>query len=182
MYYYNSLNVRVLLLVRDPRGTMQSRKHKKWCPGNPDCEDPARLCRDLVDDHKSVKKLLAEFPTRYKVVRYEDFSMDPLNNTIKLFKFFGFSLHDNVTQFLDTHTKTNMGNAYSTFRDSKTAPFHWLEQLNMSEVERIQSVCGEAMRLWGYRLVHSEEDLKTFHSSASLDLGHWDIHSGIKLY
>jgi hypothetical protein len=43
-----SLNVRVLLLVRDPRGTMESRNHRDWCPGNPDCEDPAKLCSDLV--------------------------------------------------------------------------------------------------------------------------------------
>lgn len=29
-----SLNVRIVLLIRDPRGSLQSRKHRIWCPGN----------------------------------------------------------------------------------------------------------------------------------------------------
>lgn len=28
-----ALNVKIVLLVRDPRGTIQSRKHRDWCPG-----------------------------------------------------------------------------------------------------------------------------------------------------
>ena len=78
-----SLNVKILLLVRDPRGTMESRKHRvnfvfenhklnfmfhiqDWCPNNPDCEDPARLCQDLKEDYYSFQKLSAKFPDRYK--------------------------------------------------------------------------------------------------------------------
>ena len=34
----SSLNVRILLLIRDPRGFLQSRKHRVWCPGNADCK------------------------------------------------------------------------------------------------------------------------------------------------
>ena len=60
------LNVRVLLLVRDPRGTMESRKHRDWCPGNKDCEDPARLCQDLQSDYESFQTLSQQFPGRYK--------------------------------------------------------------------------------------------------------------------
>lgn len=60
------LNVRVLLLVRDPRGTMESRKHRDWCPGNKDCEDPARLCQDLISDYEAFQTLSKQFPGRYK--------------------------------------------------------------------------------------------------------------------
>ena len=43
--------------MRDPRGTIASRHHREdWCPGNPDCEDPERLCSDLESDyHTSIK-------------------------------------------------------------------------------------------------------------------------------
>ena len=61
-----SLNVKIILLIRDPRGTMESRKHRVWCPNNPDCEEPARLCQDLKEDYHSFKKLSSEYPDRYK--------------------------------------------------------------------------------------------------------------------
>jgi len=157
-----SLNVRVLLLVRDPRGTIQSRKHRTWCPGNPDCEDPKLLCQDLVDDYHSFQVLKSEYPDRYMTFRYEDFSMNPVENTQKVFNFFGLSVHSTVTAFLDSHTKTNKGGVSSTFRDSKSAPFKWREQLTMQEVTRIQDSCKEAMQLWGYARVEEGSKLKTF--------------------
>ena len=60
------LSVRVLLLVRDPRGTLESRKHRSWCPGHPDCEDPARLCQDLESDYQAYQALSKLFPGRYQ--------------------------------------------------------------------------------------------------------------------
>ena len=60
-----SLNVKVLLLVRDPRGTLQSRLHRTWCPGKPDCDQAEMLCSDLVDDYRAAKVLLKEFPDKF---------------------------------------------------------------------------------------------------------------------
>jgi len=165
----HSLNVKVLLLVRDPRGTIQSRKHRDWCPGNPDCEDPALLCADLVSDYHAVKQLSKQFPGRYKVFRYEDFSMNPTNNTADVFKFFGFSVHQKVLDFLDSHTKSNKGGVSSTFRDSKTAPFKWREKLSMAEVVSIQVKCEEAMKLWGYKILTDAEELRTFDPVLNLE-------------
>jgi len=166
--------VKVLLLVRDPRGTIQSRKHRDWCPGNPDCEDPAKLCGDLVSDYHSAKRLIKQFPDRYSVARYEDFSMDPYNNSVSLFKFFGYTMHTRVKEFLDTHTKVNKGGVSSTFRDSKTAPFKWRERLTKEEVFTIQESCKEAMDLWGYRLLGEEDDLSEL--QAVIDLEHFTLH------
>ena len=39
------------------------------------------------------------------------------------------------------------GDAMSTFRDSKTAPLRWRHEMAMTEVEKIQEVCGEAMKV-----------------------------------
>ena len=64
--------------------------------------------------------------------------MDPYNNTKEIFDFFGFSFHKKVVEFLDTHTKTNIGGVSSTFRDSKTAPFKWREKLSKAEVLEVQ--------------------------------------------
>lgn len=58
--------MRIVFLVRDPRGTMQSRKHKKWCEKHPDCENPENLCRDLVSDYEAAVELKKEFPSTFK--------------------------------------------------------------------------------------------------------------------
>ena len=60
------LNVKVVLLVRDPRGTLESRSHRNWCSGHPDCQDPARLCQDLESDFKAYQSLSRRFPDRYR--------------------------------------------------------------------------------------------------------------------
>ena len=62
------MNLKVLVLVRDPRGTMESRRHRDWCPGNPDCEDPEMLCRDMVDDFRAAEKLVKLYPGRIRSV------------------------------------------------------------------------------------------------------------------
>ena len=106
---------------------------------------------------------------RSRVFRYEDFSMDPHNNTRDVFSFFNFKVHSRVTKFLDSHTKANKGGVSSTFRDSKTAPFKWREQLSRAEVTQIQEKCGEAMRLWGYRRMSADDDLPTFEPVLKLE-------------
>ena len=66
--YIDSLGVRMVLLVRDPRGTLQSRKHREWCPGNPDCFEPIRLCTDLVADYSAAVRLTMKYPHRFRYV------------------------------------------------------------------------------------------------------------------
>ena len=62
----SALNVQVLLLVRDPRGTLQSRKHRTWCPGKPDCDQPEHLCTDLVNDYYAAQQLMKDHPERIR--------------------------------------------------------------------------------------------------------------------
>ncbi|RZC32824.1 carbohydrate sulfotransferase 5, partial [Asbolus verrucosus] len=59
------LNVKVLLLMRDPRGTLQSRKHRDWCPGQPDCDKPNLLCADMVSDYSAAIQLKKLYPDRF---------------------------------------------------------------------------------------------------------------------
>ncbi|XP_055923815.1 carbohydrate sulfotransferase 5 [Eupeodes corollae] len=158
-----SLNVRLLLLVRDPRGTMQSRKHRLWCPGNPDCDEASNLCNDLIDDYKSAEVLIKKYPSRFRTLRYEDLSVNPYEVTLEILQYFGLPFDPMVEEFLDTHTKLNIGGVSSTFRDSKSAPFHWKNDLSIEEIENIQETCTKAMELWGYRHVDtSVEFTKSF--------------------
>lgn len=146
-----SLNIRVVLLIRDPRGTLQSRKHREWCPGKPDCDDPAALCHDMVADYYAAQILEKKYPAKFKAVRYEDLSLDPYKQTQEILDFYGLPFDPLVEEFLDSHTRSDIGGVSSTFRDSKSAPFHWQHELSFDEIDDIQQSCTKAMQLWGYR-------------------------------
>jgi len=105
----SSLNVQVLLLVRDPRATLQSRKHRVWCPGKPDCDQPERLCSDLVNDYYAAQQLMKKHPKRIRVIRYEDFCQDIKTNAESLLEFFGFKMHPRVAKFIESHTHLDLG-------------------------------------------------------------------------
>lgn len=86
--------------------------------------------------------------------------MDPYRGAMSLFEFFQLYMHPKVLKFLESHTKTNVGGASSTFRDSRNAPFHWRQDLNFSEVQNIEEQCVQAMKLWGYARAHNETSLR----------------------
>ena len=60
--------MRIILLVRDPRGTISSRQSesvRKWCSGRPDCDKPERLCGDLETDYHTAVKFSVKYPDRF---------------------------------------------------------------------------------------------------------------------
>lgn len=157
----DALNVKIVLLVRDPRGIIQSRKHREWCPGQPDCDSSEILCNDMVLDFKAAEIFTKKYPKKFKAIRYEDLSMDPFTVTKDILNFYGLPFDPEVEEFLDSHTRADIGGVSSTFRDSKTAPFHWMRDLSFDEVEQIQLNCVKAMSLWGYKETDDEEALLT---------------------
>ena len=52
---------------------------------------------------------------------------------------------------------------YGHFRDSKTAPYHWKNDLPFSRIQEIQDDCAEALDLWGYHSYKTQEELETVH-------------------
>lgn len=72
-----------------------------------------------------------------RTLRYEDLSLNPYEMTKDILKFYGLPFDPNVEGFLDSHTKLDIGGVSSTFRDSKSAPFHWTKDLSYSEVNII---------------------------------------------
>ncbi|XP_060524000.1 carbohydrate sulfotransferase 5-like [Cylas formicarius] len=144
------LNTKVILLVRDPRGTLQSRRHRDWCPGEPDCDRPDLLCADMVSDYSAAIKFNKMYSRRFRTLRYEDLSLSPYKVVQDLFDWIGINVHPEIKEFLDTHTTVNVGGVSSTYRDSKNVPFHWKNDLNYTEIQSIEATCEEAMKLWGY--------------------------------
>ncbi|XP_021956273.1 carbohydrate sulfotransferase 6 isoform X1 [Folsomia candida] len=151
----DALNLRVLFLVRDPRGSLLSRRNLTWCQKSPDCFDTSRVCADMVADFKAGAKLRDKYPGQIKFIRYEDLMMNVEPEIKSILRFFRLDYHPDIQNFIASHTVTRVGNDFSTFRDSKTMPFHWIDHYlqdnNDSHVlQNIETQCQEAMNLWGY--------------------------------
>lgn len=146
-----SLNVRIIFLVRDPRGLMLSRKRCKWCHGNADCDNLSTVCNDMMFDYHSASSLQMKYPLRFKVIRYEELSLNPFKITEEILKFYGLPFNEMVRKYLESHTKQHIGNIYSTFRDSALTPFRWMQNLTYEEIDEIQTGCSRSMELWGYK-------------------------------
>lgn len=151
-----TLNVRIVYLVRDPRATMQSRKRCEWCPGNPDCDHIPNVCEDLVSDYYAATNLSMKYPRRFTVLRYEELSLDPFSVTENILDFYGLPFDRKVRAFLASHTVSDIGSIYSTYRDSKSTPFRWMDEVSFQEIDSIQTSCKKAMQFWGYKRMEME--------------------------
>lgn len=96
----NKLNLKVLLLVRDPRGVYNSRLHQEWCVNGQDCIDLGLMCKRMVDDYKAVKKLNINYPGKLLVIRYEDLVSWPYKTTEKVFNFLNIPVTSDVLDYL----------------------------------------------------------------------------------
>lgn len=126
--------MRLVYLVRDPRGTLKSRESRPWCQNQIDCADAATLCQDLESDYQTARNLIRRFPTRFSAIRYEDLSKEPFKMMKNILKFYGLPFDDSVKKYLNTHTKESIGGAISTQRNSTAAPFNWITTLQHNQV------------------------------------------------
>ncbi|XP_076068006.1 carbohydrate sulfotransferase 1-like isoform X2 [Oratosquilla oratoria] len=153
------LDVRLLYLVRDPRGVFNSRRSSvKWCK-TPDCNDPSGICQDMHEDFHAALQLRKDFPGRVYILRYEDLALNPSNKTASLLDHLGFDFDPKMKSFLASHTTKNFDKPWSTTRESATRVTYWASKLPIGVVSDIQKVCKDAMAELGYRSVNSTNNI-----------------------
>ncbi|CAH0600657.1 unnamed protein product [Chrysodeixis includens] len=155
------LNLKVLLLIRDPRGVMESRHHRSWCQPAPDCWDPSLVCADMISDYVAAGRLLQQYPDRLMVLRYEELALKPNVTAHRILKFLKVDNTPQMSEFLQTHTNVEVAGVSSTYRVSRDVPFRWKNILDFDYVEKVQMACKEAMLLWGYRLAYNATHMRS---------------------
>lgn len=154
-----SLNARIIYLVRDPRGVINSRIDTvKWCK-TADCIDPNYLCKDMDEDLKAAYEMQKAFPGRVYILRYEDMSLNPVNKTRELLTFLGLDFDPHMEQFLTSHTTKNYDKPWSTSRDSKTRVTYWASKLGREKLLEVQSACKVVMPKFGYLPINSTSNI-----------------------
>ena len=90
--------------------------------------------------------------------------MDIWNKSQELFSFLGFDLSNASRKYLIDHTQKEpkvKPEVWNTFRNPKETPFHWMQSLTFEQILKVQKDCHRALKLWGYRVMNTKEDLKT---------------------
>ncbi|XP_063289372.1 carbohydrate sulfotransferase 5-like [Pelobates fuscus] len=177
------LDLRIVHLVRDPRAVVSSRQYftlidddrivyrdgisdqgrnKNKTPNA--TEVMAKICRSQVSMHEEGRGS-TNFPLgRYMLVRLEDLAWDPLSNVDKVFSFVGLTMTPEIRHWVHNITHHEIasepGGFMSYSKEAKNVMDHWRKRLDFSIVKEIQSVCQEAMDMFGYLPVESEADLK----------------------
>ncbi|XP_054933979.1 carbohydrate sulfotransferase 1-like [Dermacentor andersoni] len=152
-------NVRVVHVVRDPRGIYASRRALDWCANNEECGSPEVLCSHMRQDIEDFRKLTAKLSSsRTVTVRFEDLVGDPYKEAKRLYSHLGLKYGHSVALYLQKHTvatKADMQNPYSTRRNASTVIDSWKGNLSAKIIGKIESVCGDVMRKLGYEPLQS---------------------------
>ena len=163
--------VKVLHLIRDPRGVMNSRFRIQKQQYANFTHHAAKYCDTAVTDMKYIREQERSNPTlirqMYQVVRYEDLAADPIKGMRSLYKFMDVSPDENVRKWAKsqaTPAKTTGGqkeNVYQTWRrNPKATSTKWRDSIKYSSVLQIQKVCEEFFSNFGYHAVKSEKELR----------------------
>ncbi|XP_054165999.1 carbohydrate sulfotransferase 1-like [Oppia nitens] len=165
LYKKSVSQIKLVMLVRDPRGTMASRYDPNlvWCTAK-HCKNITTLCRlmrlninqllDLKQNSRIAKDIV--------LVRYEELSTDVQIKSKQLFNFLNIKHNFKVKTWIKNHTTRdkNRDNPHSGIRDSYKAAFQWTKRLNKTMIIKIQNECSDVMKNLGYKLIDFSIDKK----------------------
>ena len=148
--------MKVIHLVRDPRGMINSQVNTKLVGLGPQLQmTVSRYCQFIEDDLKFTRKLLQTDPGRIKLVKYEELASDPFHTVKELYKFAGLSLTDGVLNHVNKSTSSNLpdGCPYCTQRNNSTkTAYKWQDQIHGSILQLIDSKCANVYKQLGYKV------------------------------
>lgn len=170
------LDVKFIQLVRDPRAVLASRmvafeaKYKNWkqwaLDGNvPLDEDEMRKLKGNCDNIRmSAEAGLRQPPWlrgRYMLVRYEDIARFPMRKATEMYRFTGIPFTSQVKLWIlrNTQASKKTSGVYSTKKNSSEQVEKWRFTLPFKIVQVVQKACGPTLKLFGYKVVTSEEML-----------------------
>ncbi|XP_078682089.1 carbohydrate sulfotransferase 1-like [Branchiostoma floridae x Branchiostoma belcheri] len=157
------LNVKVVHLIRDPRGIYNSRvNEKRGEKGALDAvaEQMNFLCKREAYNLQVGRSPLPWLSGRYRLFRYEDLAQRPLQQVQQLYDFVGLPLPGHVTQWiLDNTQEDRDGSLYTTSRNSSATAHAWRHAVPWPYAQRVESTCAKMLDLAGYKRAPSENHL-----------------------
>lgn len=169
--FKESMDMKLIYLVRDPRAIFASRKRLKKFQTDFTTQ-VTELCNDMTENYVNTMNVNID-KSNQLLVRYEELVTNLEESTEKILKFAGLSESKNVTRFLKNvargkgyifDSKSRAVPAFpalvfSTLRNDPISHIdNWKTTLSKKEVELVESRCADYIRMLGYRIVHMSRD------------------------
>ncbi|CAC5364139.1 CHST1 [Mytilus coruscus] len=146
--------LKIIHLIRDPRGSYQSRKNGYFLKNQNDLDAITRSnCDHLKSDLKIGSRLKAIYPDRIKTILYETVAEQPLKAARSLFRFLGLTEPANFESWLGSHTKAGYSNGYydTVRRNSTTTANLWRKYINLKVVKSFDQNCKKVYKILGLK-------------------------------
>ena len=154
-YLLNALpNLKIVHLMRDPRGVLSSRKRTGFLRNfKPYSLAAPGLCSRYMDDIHAFKKLSKKYPNRLKRVLYEEIATDTSEVAHALYSFLGLEFPPQMEQWISNHTSASKKNgSYGTMRTNSSAHAElWRQDLSHSMIKEIDNTCEDFYKQIGYQ-------------------------------
>ncbi|XP_074533516.1 carbohydrate sulfotransferase 1-like [Halichoeres trimaculatus] len=177
------LNLKVVQLVRDPRGILASRietfrdTYRLWRlwratgrrPHNLDLGQINTVCEDFLRSVSTGLARPAWLRGRYMLLRYEDLARFPLQKAKELYSFLGLDLDHSVEEWIINNTRGSSDlssrQKFTTVRDSAANAENWRLKLSFDMVVYTQTACQPLLELLGYKRVFHPRELRNLSHS-----------------
>lgn len=153
------VNVKVIHLVRDPRGSLFSMAKNHLHKLEPDY-----YCPLIEDDIVQTPKLMEEYPGKVMGLTYEELCLDPLGKATEIWRFLeGDSkteLSPKWAEYMEKHmsrTSKRRVAVYGTFRNSAEQYQAWRNNITEKALTEIEANCKGVLSRLGYNLFGSLE-------------------------
>lgn len=139
-------SLKIVHLVRDPRGIILSRKLAYDLPRG--IAGGARhLCQQMREDLQAYHNISRDFPQSILQIRYEDMANSPMEMLETLYKYLNKPVPDRTRLkiYRETHATSN-GGTYGTSRKNSTQTANkWQRQLRKYQIDTINRICQDVI-------------------------------------
>ena len=160
-------DIRVIQLVRDPRGSFNSRIKLHWMTDYQNRNFPkaaAQQCQLLAQNIK-FGRILAKWQANYLEVQYRDLAGKPIETTKLMYDFAGFEMPQSVRDWVVRNTSPSeeelskeKNKRFSSVRNSTANVEKWQEESPIERIRIIEQQCSEVFDLLGLTKIASAVD------------------------
>ncbi|XP_064119097.1 carbohydrate sulfotransferase 3-like [Macrobrachium nipponense] len=166
------VDLKVINLVRDPRGSLYSMaKHQLHKL------DPGLYCPLIEDDMIQTPRLMEEYPGRVLGITYEQLCLDPIGKATEIWRFL---IGDNSAElsprwalYMENHVSRSSANrrvaVYGTFRNTNEQYQAWRNSITEHALLDIEASCESVLKKLGYNLFGSLERARNTSYSLFMD-------------